>query len=1237
MDLLSHSELQSSDVPQTRSLFDIVRMVRHLSGRGDPPQLQERHINYCLQAARVLGWVVEERDLTEAGRLVAEMEGADDAPEVLALAAQAIGQSKVFRAWMRWSAVDAPSKLNPADARRFLDECSPLKPSTAKHRAGALRHWLRTAFPAQLALLGLHHRDGPQVEVDPNIAPHNEGKEQVGSIVGPDLRDAKDILVLSGYAGIGRWLQALCELDFDGLRRLRFHVGSEPFRESARYYARSATQLGEEARTYWLRRGISLLNARRWLEGASRLDDPRFEARIGAQDGRMLHGKALLTDGVVVAGSSNFTRGGLERNHELNVRWRDDEGPEPKAVRDLAELLWNQGFDYTDELRRLASDLLRQVSWQEALARACASVLEGAWARTAIPIDDLDELDPALWPHQRDALSRILWLFELAGLVLVADPAGSGKTRLGAWTFRMLIDRITQTRGQVRNPVIICPKAVRPAWRRCLQEAGQSVEVFPDSALSHPQSEDGQVLERALLRTDLVVLDEAHRYLSSTSRRTKRLLAAGPEHVLAFTATPLNRDAKDFWGLMELLGADHFDEDAVSAVEAINRCKPPNFDDVGSEIETVQQAFQGCMVRRTRSDLRRRSSETPDAYRLRSGRIASYPEIDHEWYELPSNPQDEELLREIRELTAQLTGMHRLVDELKLSRRQLALGWSEGRYLRSALASAAALARYSLMTLLRSSRVAACAHIHGRAWAAERFDVEHRGLVRGGNTVAAIQKRAGRIPVWALQQPPSTFDAADAMPRWLTDPDAHRRAAEEETQRYRAIAERITRLSDAREACKADRLIELAEEGRVLAFDHHVFSLLEMRERLRSKGIDAMLATGGSGNERGRVLDEFGLGAKGRGVALLSDALNEGVNLQGASAIVQLDWPTVIRVAEQRVGRIDRMDSEHDRVRVYWPREVGALALDRSERRLYHRNEMLDRILGANLVLPAEHEGELAPATPEAFAESELSTITAEMSEPSPSSLIDAFAPVRDLVGTDGLVSDRLYDQVKKLDVDLTACVSLVPAQHPWAFFSVRSLGAGAPQWILFVDKKSDSIPLVGLRRCAEELRKRLGHDPVHPELDDVAGEWLNHFVKRLDARRIDLLAPRHRQVVLLMRGVLRAYAERARTPSRRQLVRRLERRLATGPESTDLAEAARQLWRTLAPYRERYLQERLHRRKLVRTAALESLLLEEPLGDHELERLLQSWEPAPPPSERVSASIFGVPGATSASAHERG
>src|SRR5690606_10347065 len=103
--------------------------------------------------------------------------------------------------------------------------------------------------------------------------------------------------------------------------------------------------------------------------------------------------------------------------------------------------------------------------------------------------------------------------------------------------------------------------------------------------------------------------------------------------VLAFTATPLNREAGDFWGMMELLGADHFDEVSVEAVDVIRRA--PNLDEVEEHIELVRGAFQSCLVRRTRSELIDRAKRDPERYARPNLRAAGYPTMSSEWYPLP--------------------------------------------------------------------------------------------------------------------------------------------------------------------------------------------------------------------------------------------------------------------------------------------------------------------------------------------------------------------------------------------------------------------------------------------------------------------------------------------------------------------------------------------------------------------------------------------------------------------------
>jgi superfamily II DNA/RNA helicase len=160
-------------------------------------------------------------------------------------------------------------------------------------------------------------------------------------------------------------------------------------------------------------------------------------------------------------------------------------------------------------------------------------------------------------------------------------------------------------------------------------------------------------------------------------------------------------------------------------------------------------------------------------------------------------------------------------------------------------------------------------------------------------------------------------------------------------------------LSDARERTKAQLLQGLmARHPRVLAFDRHPISLAAIGRLVEAEPGVVEIATGADEAARKRVRARFAPTATGPGVALCTDAMSEGLNLQGASVIVHLDLPTTLRVAEQRVGRVDRMDSPHEIIEAWWPDDSTAFAT-RANELLIARNDESASLLGSNLPIPS--------------------------------------------------------------------------------------------------------------------------------------------------------------------------------------------------------------------------------------------------------------------------------------------
>ncbi len=188
----------------------------------------------------------------------------------------------------------------------------------------------------------------------------------------------------------------------------------------------------------------------------------------------------------------------------------------------------------------------------------------------------------------------------------------------------------------------------------------------------------------------------------------------------------------------------------------------------------------------------------------------------------------------------------------------------------------------------------------------------------------------------------------------MTDDEQWRAACAVERNRYELILELATSLSPARDDAKCDLLDEIVRSAQPATrlrspSDHPGRSAPASGRRHRRCQDPGGNWLDGQGAKE--VIRRFAPDATGRAVALCSDAMNEGLNLQGASCIVHLDLPTTLRVAEQRIGRVDRMDSPHEAVEAWWPRDGKAFGT-RAYETLVRRVTESQTYLGKNLELP---------------------------------------------------------------------------------------------------------------------------------------------------------------------------------------------------------------------------------------------------------------------------------------------
>jgi len=328
-----------------------------------------------------------------------------------------------------------------------------------------------------------------------------------------------------------------------------------------------------------------------------------------------------------------------------------------------------------------------------------------------------------------------------------------------------------------------------------------------------------------------------------------------------------------------------------------------------------------------------------------------------------------------------------------------------------------------------------------------------------------ITRLEGKIPENHLGIP---------LPNWLSDSDAHRKACRDEVEVYRRILTLLTQMSDHRESSKVKHLLDLLDRhDQVLAYDHYPITLRYLEHKIQlckssAHDFEVVLGIGGSRRQHEQIqamLDPSRKGAE-RMIALCSDAMSEGVNLQRASALMHLDMPSVVRIAEQRVGRIDRMDSPHLQIECRWPKDSPEFAL-RSDETFCHRMGEVDSLIGSNLLLP-EHLKSFTEST--IIDPLDMIKKMEERARRPWDGIEDAFAPVKSLVSEDaGLVPAGLYEQYHGETAKVLSRVSVVKSGKPWIFLCLAGERARAPRWVLMTD--TDEPPLTHLREITEALR----------------------------------------------------------------------------------------------------------------------------------------------------------------------
>lgn len=948
----------------------------------------------------------------------------------------------------------------------------------------------------------------------------------VKSVLLGDIATSPDYLIVTGFTSLANLIEIFGTANYQNFLKLRVVLGFEP--EIINRKKWPTYNLVTEVKNYWLRQGISIILGGAVLNLIERINSNQFEFRLLDK----LHAKIYVGRDHAILGSANFSKNGITKQQEANIRVAASgdikEEYQYKETKLLAENFFDLAEAYNDKLIDLLNKLLKDVTWQEALARAVAEITEGEWLKEYPELYQA-VINTELWPTQRMGLSKAMYVIQNQGNVLIADPTGSGKTKLcTALAYTLFHWLLANGKKHISNALIISPKQILDNW----QKEEKSFKIFNNiksmGILSTGKEKTKKQVQLDIDKASILIIDEAHNYLNRSSIRSRSISSAGSSHIILSTATPINKKAEDLLRLIELLDIDNLSDEDLDEYIKLASSPVKIYDE--SYINKLRSYINQFIVRRTKRTLNDFIDKEPEKYHNNDGKLCKYPKAISTTYKTGETDTDKEIAKQIKDLCSKLKGINYL-QKIKYPEFPLETDEDKQKYITQRLNSAPALAGHTIKSALRSSRCALMETLAGSQYAMDYYKFDSVKS-KTGNVIQRIKDCKKKLPISAFSK---TF-----LPEWLVEFDVYQQACEAEINIYDQILSLTKKLSSARDIEKVELLYTKANQyGKLLAFDSTIITLDYFKKNLADKyqDIEIIVATGQSEKNKELVKEIFGRGSINhqKSIALCSDAMSEGVNLQDARALILLDTPSVLRVIEQRIGRLERMDSEHEKIHVYWSDDSEEFSLN-GDKKIIDILAMTDSLIGNNVEIPkALYEKHLK------YSASTKNLIKAyeeySNDEFAWEGIKDSFQSLYDLVeGKSAIIPTDVYNQVKDVEATIKTRVSFVESENEWSFFAIRGDSTRSPKWYFIDDAGKTSTDF---SEISELLRLHLQKPTLKQEKwNTETNEYLVAAIKKLRRKEIDLLPHKKKRALDIAKRTLNHYFDREKDLETKKLIK---------------------------------------------------------------------------------------------------
>ena len=681
-----------------------------------------------------------------------------------------------------------------------------------------------------------------------------------------------------------------------------------------------------------------------------------------------LHAKLYLTFNqtefagkIGFLGSSNLTYAGLEKNGELNIDVLDQEPCENLSK--WFEDKWQDQFslDISEEIIKLIEE-----SWaRETLVPPWYIYMKMAWhlsedARKGLTDFYIPkELEKRLFKFQSAAVRIAARYISYKNGVLIGDVVGLGKTLMAIATVKIL----EEEHGW--QSLILCPKNLEPMWDEHIQKWGVRGRVLPISQVQQKLP--------SLKRHHIVVIDESHNLRNPLGKRyqiVKDYIAQNDSKCILLSATPYNKTYKDLSSQLGLF----IDSDADLGVRPSKYLKEEgkDFEGLVSSLkafeesnysEDWQQLMAQFLVRRTRSFIKENygKKDKNGKYYLevsaggkrffpeRVAKTVSY-EIDEQYKRLFS----EEVVDMINDLKLARYDLNQYKKKglTKLSAEEESLF----KDLERSRAHPKGFCRINLFKRLESSGFSFLQsvqrHILRNCIFIYAIETGQDLIVgeKGGEVIAdAFDDREGGMIgfsgeneeiSWFFTDFNSFYKKAEEVYkkykdknsrslRWISSSyftDKLKKHLRKDTEQFISLLNESKNWNPEKDLKlkKLEELLKKRKEKKVLIFTQSKETAEYLIDQLQSRGLkNSELITGGMENIQIKIKkfspisNEFDIKESKKSeidILVTTDVLSEGQNLQDCNTVVNYDLPWAIIKLIQRVGRIDRIGQESDKI-----------------------------------------------------------------------------------------------------------------------------------------------------------------------------------------------------------------------------------------------------------------------------------------------------------------------------------